>query len=382
MVVRIVVWLAGLLLALGACQPRTPEQHMDRVLAGLRPEGMGLARWTLAERMAHYKTPGVSIAVVEGGRIAWARGFGVKEAGRPDAITPDTLFQVASISKPVAALATMRLVQDGKLSLDADVNDDLRSWKLPENELTATEKVTLRRILSHTAGLTVSGFAGFASDEPLPTLPQVLDGLAPAKNAPVRVEAVPGSLSQYSGGGITVMQVLVEDVTGIPYPELLRRTVLDPLGMRHSTYEQPLPASMAPQAALAHDEEGNVLPGKWHSYPMQAAAGLWTTPSDLARMIIDVQETYAGRSSRVVDQSSIRQMLTVESPPFGLGFMVEGEGRNLRFSHNGINDGFRATFMGCAERGQGAVVMVNADSTELPFEILRSIAAEYDWPGW
>lgn len=385
-------WLASLVLALGACQSppwstaqgSTTDQRVARVLAGLRPaaEAWGdvPVRWSLSERMAHYKTPGVSIAVVDGGRIAWARGFGVKEAGGSDPVTPATLFQAASISKPVAALATMRLVQEGRLSLDADVNDFLTSWKLPESELTRAEKVTLRRILSHTAGLTVDGFAGFAFDEPLPTLLQVLDGVKPAKNEPVRVVAVPETLSQYSGGGTTVMQVLVEDVTGVPYPEFLRKAVLDPIGMRHSTFEQPLPASLAPQAAAAHDEEGHVLPGKWNSYPMMAAAGLWTTPSDLARMIIDVQQTDAGASSHVLNQHSIRQMLTVAHPPFGLGFMVEGRGKNLRFSHNGINNGFRAAFVGYVRRGQGAVVMVNSRGTELPFEILRSIAAEYDWP--
>jgi CubicO group peptidase (beta-lactamase class C family) len=380
--------LVGLvLLALGACQPPdrgSTDQRMARVLAGLRPEGEtwgeARVRWTLRERMSHYKTPGVSIAVVDGGRIAWARGFGVKEAGGSDPVTPTTLFQAASISKTVAALSTMRLVQEGKLSLDADVNSYLKSWKLPENELSQTEKVTLRRILSHTAGLNVDGFAGFAFDEPMPTLIQVLDGVAPAKNEPVGVVAVPGTRSEYSGGGTVVMQVLVEDVTGVPYPELLKKMVLDPIGMKHSTFEQPLPVSLAPQAAAAHDEDGNVFPGKWRSYPMTAAAGLWTTPSDLARLIIDVQQTYAGHSSRVIDQRSIREMLTVVHPPFGLGFMVEGRGKSLRFSHNGINNGFRAALIGYARCGQGAVVMVNSRGTELPFEILRSIAAEYDWP--
>lgn len=381
---RILGGLASFLLALGACrmpaQDAAPEQRIARVLAGLRPADDSSVRWSLTERMAHYKTPGVSIAVVDGGRIAWARGFGVKEAGGSDPVTPATLFQAASISKPVAALATMRLVQEGRLSLDTDVNELLTSWKLPDNELTRREKVTLRRILSHTAGLTVDGFAGFAPAEPLPTLPQVLDGVSPAKNDPVRVVAVPGTRSEYSGGGTTVMQLLVEDVTGIPYPELLKKTVLDPLGMTHSTFEQPLPAALAPQAAAAHDEEGKALSGKWRSYPMMAAAGLWTTPSDLALLIIDVQQTWAGASSRVVDRGTIRQMLTVEQPPFGLGFLVEGRGKDLRFFHNGINNGFRASFVGYARRGQGAVVMVSSRGTELPFEILRSIAAEYGWP--
>jgi CubicO group peptidase (beta-lactamase class C family) len=384
--------LVTVLLALGACRPVLPsaapvpdaDPRVARVLAGLRPaveaKGEEPVRWTLAERMAHYRTPGVSIAVVDGGRIAWALGFGVKEAGGNDPVTPATLFQAASISKPVAALATLRLVQEGKLSLDANVNDSLKSWKVPDNELTQKEKVTLRRIMSHTAGLTVHGFGGFAADEPVPTMLQILDGIKPAKNPPVRVEAVPGSRFQYSGGGTTVMQLLVSEVTGMPYPELLDKTVLEPIGMMHSTFEQPLPASLAPQAAAAHDETGATLPGKWHAYPMTAPAGLWTTPSDLARLILEVQNTYTGKSSRVVNQSSMRQMLTVVLPPYGLGFSLEGTGQNLRFSHNGSNDGYLATLTGYAERGEGAVVMMNASNPELLFEIIRAIAAEYRWP--
>jgi CubicO group peptidase (beta-lactamase class C family) len=360
------------------------EARIARVLAGLRPaievKGDPPVRWTLAERMAFYKIPGVSVAVVDGGKIAWARGFGVKAAGGHDPVTPDTLFQAASISKPFAALATMRLVEDGRLDLDADVNHRLQAWKVPESELTKSEKVTLRRIMSHTSGLSVHGFLGFAAGEPLPTLPQILDGKPPAKNPPVRVEAVPGKRSSYSGGGVTVMQLLVGEVTGEPYDELLRRTVLAPLGMTQSTFAQPLPAALAPQAAAAHDAGGKPLPGRWHTYPMLAAAGLWTTPTDLARMIVALQDTYAGRAQPVVRQRTLREMLTVVRPPFGLGFGVDGSGQDLRFSHNGGNDGYRGTFLGYAERGKGLAILVNSDNAELQFEIQRAIATEYGWP--
>ena len=384
--------LASASLALNACRPVAPPvapsqaafPSIDRVLAGLLPpvqvKGEAAERWTLAERMAHYKAPGVSIAVVDGGRLAWARGFGVKEAGGSDVVTPTTMFQAASISKVLAALGTMRLVQEGRLSLDADVNESLKSWKVPENEHTQKEKVTLRRIMSHTAGLTVHGFAGFAPDEPLPVVTQILDGVKPAKNRPVRVEAVPGSRPQYSGGGTTVMQLLVSEVTGKPYAQFLAETVLAPLGMTHSTFEQPLPERWMRDAAAAHDETGTVLPGKWHYHPMMAAAGLWTTPTDVARLITNVQQTLAGRSERVVNQRSIREMLTVVTPPHGLGFYLEGSGRDLRFSHTGSNDGYRAIFVGYAERGLGAVVMMNSPHQELLFEIVRAIAAEYRWP--
>ena len=247
------------------------SDRVERVMHGLRPpvevEGHPTTRWTLAERMTHYKVPGVSIAVIEGGHIAWARGFGVKEAGNSDPVGLTTLFQAASISKPIAATAMLRLVERGTLELDTDVNHYLTSWKLPDNEHTAVEKVTLRRIASHTAGLTVHGFPGYKPTEPLPTVVQILDGVSPANTEPVRVDTTPGTVECYSGGGTTVMQQLLVDVTGNPFPALMQELVLDPAGMTHSTFEQALTATRATEAARAHDEDGNPIPGGWHVYP-------------------------------------------------------------------------------------------------------------------
>ena len=238
--------------------------RIGHVLGGLRPpveiQGKPAQRWTLAERMKEHKVPGVSIAVIEGGRIAWARGFGVKEAGKSDSVTPTTLFQAASISKPVAATAMLRLVERGTLNLDTNVNRYLKSWKVPDNKFTATEKVTLRRIVSHTAGLTVHGFPGYATTDPIPTVVQVLDGVKPANTDPVRVDTTPGAIERYSGGGTTIMQQLLVDVTGKPFPALMQELVLGPAGMTSSTYEQPIPAARAPEAAHAHTQDGKPIP--------------------------------------------------------------------------------------------------------------------------
>jgi CubicO group peptidase (beta-lactamase class C family) len=360
---------------------------MERVIhglqSGIRVKGATSPRWSLADRMAHYSVPGVSIAVIDSGRIVWAKGFGLKTAGTTDSVTPTTLFQAASISKPVASLGTMRLVQNGLLDLDADVNAKLVSWKMPDNAFTRTEKVTLRRLMSHSAGLTVHGFPGYAAGDSLPTVPQILDGKKPANTPPVRADTFPGARFNYSGGGMTVMQLLVTDVTRKPYPLFLRETVLDPIGMDHSTYEQPLPASRTADAATAHDHAGAPITGKWHTYPEVAAAGLWTTPSDLARMIIEVQEARAGRSSKVLNQTFMEQMLTVTKPtPYGLGFGLEGTGNAATFSHGGANAGYRCYFVGFVERGQGAVVMTNSDNGgTMDNELISAIAAEYGWPG-
>ena len=275
--------------------------HITRVLHGLRPNvevtNRAPERWRLEDRMAHHRVPGVSIAVIENGRVAWARGIGVTRAGGLDSVTPATLFQAASISKPVTQTAMLRLVEQGVLSLDADVNTYLTSWEVPESAHTATEKVTLRRIASHSAGLTVHGFPGYAQDVPVPTAVQVLNGAAPANTKPVLVDTTPGAITRYSGGGTTVMQHLLADVTGKPFPVLMRELVLQPAGMTRSTYDQPLPAARAAEAARAHRRDGTVIPGGWHTYPEMAAAGLWTTPTDLLTWALAIANARAGRSA-------------------------------------------------------------------------------------
>ncbi len=274
----------------------TVDPRVDRVIHGLRPgiaiQGQPPVRWTLAERMQHYHVPGVSIAVIDSGRIAWVQGFGVKTAGGADSVTPTTIFQAGSISKPTFALGVMRLVQNGTLNLDEDVNAKLVSWHVPNNRFTDTAKVTLRRILSHGAGLTVHGFPGYEAGARIPTVPQILDGLPPANTKPVRVDTFPGTISRYSGGGTTIAMLLVTDIVHEPFPTFMHDSVLGPAGMTHSTYEQPLPAALAPDAATGHDGNGVAIPGKYHTYPEMSAAGLWTTPSDLATLGIALQHTY------------------------------------------------------------------------------------------
>jgi CubicO group peptidase (beta-lactamase class C family) len=359
------------------------EAHVRRIEHGLLPgtliKGAPPATMELVERMRFHKVPGVSIAVIQDGRVEWARGFGVKEAGKSDPVTPETMFQAASISKPITALAALRLVQDGRLNLDEDVNAKLVSWHVPENELTRAQKVTLRRLLSHTAGLTVHGFPGYAADEAVPTLVQVLDGVKPANTAPIRVDILPGLMWRYSGGGYMVVQQLLIDVTKKPFPDLMREKVIAPLGLRHSTYEQPLPASLAAMAATGH-EDGQPVKGHWHTYPEMAAAGLWTTPTDLALIAIEIQRALAGRSDKVIAQGTARQMLTPQMEDYGLGPGVEGEGARTRFLHNGKNEGFEAAWMAYETTGQGVVVMANGSGgARLAQEIIRTIASEYGW---
>jgi CubicO group peptidase (beta-lactamase class C family) len=357
------------------------DARIARIERGLLGETIakGEAGMALADRMAFYQTPGVSVAVIHDGRIEWARGYGVVQAGTSTAVTPQTLFQAASISKSVAAFAAMRLVEQGVLRLDLDVNSRLVSWKIPDNAYTQNRPVTLRDLLNHSAGLTVHGFPGYLADAPVPTLLQVLDGAKPANTAPIRVDVRPGTMWRYSGGGFTVLQQLLIDVAGKPFPALASELALGPLGMRDSTCEQPLPARLGGVAASGHRANGQLLPGRYHTYPEMAAAGLWTTPGDLARFAVEMLRGLKGES-RLLTQATAREMVTPVLGAYGLGLQLRGAGPAAGFAHGGANEGFRCLLVAYPQTGQGAVVMTNADrGNALAQELLRAIAREYGW---
>jgi CubicO group peptidase (beta-lactamase class C family) len=367
-------------------QSSSVEERIRRVENGLMfpvaIKGQSAKGMNILDRMKRYKAPGVSVAVIENSAIAWARGYGLREAGTNRAVTAETLFQAASISKPVAVTAALRLIEEGRLSLDEDVNLKLKSWKVPENEFTKEEKVTIRRLTSHSAGLTVHGFPGYAAESALPSVVQILDGEPPANTRPVRVDAVPGARWRYSGGGTTLLQLLLIDVTGKPFPQIMRETVLSRAGMRQSTYEQPLPQARWEQAAAGHRPNGEKIKGNFHTYPEMAAAGLWTTPSDLARFAIEIQKSKAGKS-KFLSKSMVDEMLTRQSGDYGLGVGLAGEGRNQQFSHGGSNEGFRCFMVAYSHLGKGVVVMTNSDNGDrLVFEIVRAVAREYGWPDY
>jgi CubicO group peptidase (beta-lactamase class C family) len=361
------------------------EARIQRVVTGLVApvivQGLPIPKTTLAARMAALNVPGISIAVIRNGRIEWARGFGVTKAGGAP-VTAETLFQAASISKPVTAMAVLRLVQDGKLDLDTDVNQYLKSWKVPDNNFTAQRKVTLRMLLNHTAGMRVPGFVGYAADAPVPTLLQVLKGeRPPANSAPVFVDAVPGTAYRYSGGGYVVMQQVVEDVTGQPFSKIMQDSVLAPIGMTRSAYEQPLAANRTALAATAHDGNGKPVRGGAYTYPELSPAGLWSTPGDVARFAMEVQKALAGTSTQVLGKDMTAEMLKPGGlNGRGLGPQLSGSTGNPGFEHDGANEGFRSLFF-AYNRGDGVVIMTNgAQGLTLANEIRRAVALEYGWP--
>jgi CubicO group peptidase (beta-lactamase class C family) len=378
--------LAYCALLLPCAHAQTPafnEARIARVENGLTNtlllKGKPVEHYSLAERMEHYHVHGLSVAVIDHYQVVWAKGYGTADLKSKRPVTARTLFQAGSISKPVAAVAAMRFVQDGKLNLDENVNLRLKSWHVPDNEFTRTEKVTLRRILSHSAGLTVHGFPGYAAGEPVPTVQQVLDGVKPANTAPVRVDIVPGTVLRYSGGGYTIMQLLLTETAGEPFAAILKQTVLGPIGMTDSTYEQPLPTALRNRAAFAYKSDGSAVPGDYHTYPERAAAGLWTTAPDLALFGIEIQKSREGRSNRVLSEATTNSMLTRQKDDDALGFFMNGSGPEERFGHDGANAGYQA-LMQFTFDGKGFAIVTNSDNgLRVGQELAYSIAAEYHW---
>lgn len=358
------------------------QSRIERVERGLLPQILvkGVDGWTIQERLKLYKVPAVSIAVINNFKIEWAKAYGVKDIETNEPVSTETLFQAGSISKSVAAMTALKKVEQGKIALDENINNKLTTWKLPDNEFTAKHKVTLANLLSHTGGLTVHGFPGYAVGEKIPTLPQVLDGSPPANTAAVRVDMEPGTKHRYSGGGTTIAQLAIMDIEKKPYPQIAQETVLGPLNMTSSTYSQPLPDAIRPKAATGHKLNGKAIEGKIHIYPEMAAAGLWTTPTDLAKFAIEVQLSLAGKSNKVISKETTARMVSPFIEDFiGLGFFIEKHGAATYFGHGGADEGFRAQLLVHRDKGYGAVVMVNSDNGQIMNEIIRGIAREYQW---
>ena len=361
----------------------TESARVNRVENGLRPRVLieGEPRWTLRDRMEHYRVPGVSVAVFHDFRLAWAKGYGVREAGSRQPITSRTLLQAASIGKPITAAAVLGLVEAGRLSLDADVNTSLRSWRLPENAWTRTRAVTPRRLLSHSAGVTVHGFPGYASGDPTPTLLQVLTGQPPANTDPVGVDQEPGLKFRYSGGGYLILQQVIEDVSHRSYGSFVAEQVLTPLGMANSAFGMPPTASSDHELASGHRPDGSVFPGRYHAYPeLGCGAGLWTTPTDLARFALAVQQARDEQGGGAMLKATATLMTTKVTDQTGLGFFFT---KDRYFTHGGANEGFVGQLVGHLDQGYGAVILTNSDNGgPLVDEIIGAIAAEYGWENW
>ncbi|HEX2591682.1 MAG TPA: serine hydrolase domain-containing protein [Rhizomicrobium sp.] len=363
--------------------PTPAERLATNVLPIVRIKGENL-RYTMDERRAHYACPAVGVAVIDGGELAWAAGYGDYEENGDRKIDENTMFSGASISKTYTAMLALQLVERGVWNLDANVNRYLKSWQVPENEFTKQEPVTLRWLLSHKAGTTIHGFGRYPHDKPMPTALDILKGPVQFMNGTTKgvfVDKVPGGTTRYSGGGTTIVEQMLEDATGKRFHQLASENIFEPLGMKHSTFEVPLPQRFHNTTATGH-EGGAKLPEKFCSVPAVAAGAIFCTPADHARFMVACRDAYFGKKGAILNQQLAQQMMTIqgEHGEFGLGWEIMGTGPNRRFGHGGSNDGYQCESTCYLEDGKGAVVMTSADSGIIFYwEVFNAVADMYGW---
>jgi len=343
------------------------------LITAVIPENAPLEKHRIEQRMRFFNVPGVSIAVFEQGKLAWSKGYGLADVNQQQPITTNTRFQAASISKSVTAFAVLQLVDQGRLNLDEDANTYLKEWKIPVTEFTQQEKVTIRRLLNHTVGLTGEGFLGYQKSGKIPNAIEVLNGQG--RTPKITVAATPGSRFAYSGGGYLVLQKVVEDVSGMPFVEFMQQQVLSPLGMSNSTFNQFPTANVS----LAYGSDGKVCEGGWLVNPELAPAGLWTTPTDLAKFSIAIQRAAEAGPKAVLSPKLAQAMLTPEQGIYGLGVMARGQGDQRSFFHAGSNPGgYQSLMINYPGKGAGIVIMTNSSQGgTLRDEVFRAFTAHY-----
>lgn len=375
----LITLLSLFIVLISTAQESKLEDRIQRIENGLMPalqiKGKAIPTFNINERLKQLGIPGASIAFVHNGKVEWARAYGMADISQNKPMTPETMLLAGSISKPIAALRAHQMIEKGALNLDENVNKYLKSWYVPDNEFTTKEKVTLRRILNHTAGLTVWGFPGYDKGDKIPSVPEVLDGQG--NTDAVRVYKEPGESWMYSGGGYTIMQLMITDVEGTSFPTTMQTNVLDPLGMQQSTFENPLPEKYHGKAATGYRGNGNEVEGKWPIYTEMAAAGLWTTPSQLIQYAIEIQKINTSKEDGLLKYSSVEAMLTPGMNDHGLGPAASKD----RFGHGGADEGFRANMIAWKNEPYALVVMVNSDNGSIMQEIELAIAKEYGLSG-
>jgi len=335
---------------------------------------------TLVERMKECHVPGISIALIENFELIETYVHGFKRRETEDKVTSETLFQAASISKPVFAVAIMRLVEQGILDIEMDISEYLTDYEVPtfDNE---KYKITLKQLLSHHAGLNLHGFAGYQQHQEIPTVAQILTGGAPSNHLKLKLMKQPDTEFRYSGGGYVLAQKIMTDICKLDFCQLMDDLILFPFSMKQSTYLQPLPKDRIGEIAFGYNEHNLQIPGGFDTMPELSAAGLWSTPTDLARFGIEMMKAWGGESS-LLKEDTTRLMMekATKDSPYGIGFAVNQREPGLTFGHSGSNDGFKANMCFCPVDGSGLVVMHNSEiGWFLVNEVTEAFKEAYGW---
>lgn len=358
------------------------RQEVEQQTGLIKFKIAGQAGQSLIERMKAYKIKGLSIAVIHNFKVDWAKGYGWADEAEQRKVTTETCFEPGSISKSLNALGVLRQADQGKLNIDTDINFYLQSWKFPYDSISGGKKITTAQLLSHTAGLGVHGFPGYFMGDSLPDIRSILEGKRPANTAAVRSVSVPGLAFSYSGGGTMITELMLMDLTGLAYDRYMQEQVLQPIGMTNSFFLQPPPKEKQHLLATGYNAEGNPMKGKYPVLVEQAAGGLWTTATDLAKYVIEMQLSLQGKSNKVLSAEMTKRMLSpyIDSA-IGLGVFIENRNGTRYFSHSAANQGFRGIYYGSFEDGNGVVILMNSDNEGLLNEVVNSVARTYDWKG-
>lgn len=357
---------ASIILKVENCLSPSPEEGVD-------------ITWSIDERMKYHNVPAVSVAVIENYEIAWAKAYGWADKEEKNPATTETLFQAASISKSINALGILNWVETESIDLNSDFSEHLNSWNLKSRKKANNKKITLANLLSHTAGLNGHGFDGYEIDDKIPTTLQILNGKRPANSKRIESETEPNKEFKYSGGGIMITQQIISEYSGISYDKYMYRNILTSIGMNKSTFnQQPIKEN---EYASAYWTSGNRLKGRYHLYPEMAAAGLWSTPIEISRFIIEIQKSYLGESNKLISKKITQKMLAphLKDGTTGLGVFLEDVNDKKYFTHGGSNEGFKCYYYGSIEGGNGIVIMTNSESFDIIPEIIRSIFKVYQW---
>lgn len=353
----------------------------------------GFKGWNIIDRMNYYKVPGLSIAIINDYKIDWVKGYGWADTSKKIPVTPETMFSAGSISKLLLAATALKLVEQKKIALDSPINNYLTSWKITENDYTQKIPITLRMLLSHKAGTTQASYFGFTPGKnPLPSIVQILNGDKVAETRKVIVNSEPGKEFRYSGGGSMIAQMALMDVSRQSFTDLTQQVLFDKLGMKNSTFEQPISKKFEKQCAWAYSS-ASWFKGMPYVYPQQAAAGLYSTPADLAKFFIDIQKSFLGKGA-ILSQSITKEMLTPQAEvsdggykeQIGIGpFIIQRtdnkDAKGVYFEFTGVNAGFLAYGIASVQGGNGVIVMLNSgdDQNGIGKEIRRSVAKVYNW---
>ena len=336
-------------------------------------------RYNIFDRMKLYNVPAVSVAVIENNTLVWAKAYGTASKSESKLVDINTLFQAASISKSVNSLAIMKLVENNKLDLTKDIRSYLNTWTLPENEFSKNNIITIKNLLSHTAGISVHGYRGYLREDEIPTINEMLDGRLPANNDPIKPILKPNQKLQYSGGGTLITRKIIEDNINSDYRKLVSSSILQPLHMRRSTFYAPF-ETQEKNFASAHNKDGKEIQGKYHVYPEYAPDGLWTTAADLSKVIIEIQKSLKGENNSLLSQKLAVEMTTPVKDNGALGVYIREFGGDKYFYHTGSNEGYGCVYIGGISNGRGVVVLTNSDNGEALYtELMASISRVSNW---